>query len=696
MTAVRQSSFSGGEIAPELRSRSDLQRYAASLAECRNFVATKLGPLVNRPGTTFVAAAKYPDHPCILIPFDFSDDLAYALEFGVGYARVHARGGSVVSGGVPVEIDTPYGAADLPLLKWAQVGNLMYLVCRAHPPMTLRRVDHVTWELSPLVVAKTAQPPTGLTLSREATAPEDSAHPNKEWVWWATYTSPQGEQSLPSAPVKPAQNSGKIDRYADRPITLSILPPSGAAAGGIVTVYCGRNDTPGYIGEVPVDDAHPTAAVAFHDDGQVPDYGDAPPEGKNPFPGAGSYPACCCIHQQRFFAADTDNEPQTIFASQTGTYNDFDYSSPAKSSDACTFTVAGKRREEIRDLVSLRALIALTSSGESAIAGSDGGAVTPTSIDVKSQSRYGCSWVSPVVVGNAIVFVQDRGSALRDLIYDFSSDGYSGSELSVLARHLLDGHRAVGMAYAKSPDSIIWIVREDGALLGLTYVRDQEVSGWHVHETDGAFESVCVVPEGTEDAVYLVVRRTVGGRDVRHVERLASRREASVFLDDAIAFTAAQGAGSTTLEGFDHLEGLTLSAVIDGEVVTGLTVSGGKIVLPHAVETSGVAGLPYVSRAKLLPLAAQDADVRTRTKRVTKVFVELLGTRGGWAGSDSGDMVELRQRRVSDSFAPPALAEGIAEIRVGASWEKDAEAALEQRDPLPMTVLAVSREVQVG
>lgn len=696
MTALRQSSFAGGEIAPELRSRSDLQRYASSLAECRNFIATKLGPLRNRPGTTFVAAAKFADQPCVLIPFDFSDDLAYVLEFGVGYIRVLARGGAVVSGGAPVEIDSPYGADDLRLLKWAQVGNMMYLTCRAHPPMTLRRTDHVTWELSPLVVAKTVQPPTGLALSREATATEDSSHPNKEWVWWATYTSPRGEQSLASAPVKPSRNGGKIDRYADRPITLTILPPAGAEAGGVITVYCGRNDTPGYIGEVPVSDSAPTAAVKFHDDAEVPDYGDAPPEGKNPFSGPGNYPACCCVHQQRFVAAGTDAEPQTIFASQTGTYSAFDYSSPAKSSDACTFTVAGKRREEIRDLVSLRALLAMTSSGELSIAGSDGGQITPSSIDIKSQSRYGTSWVSPVVVGNAVVFVQDRGSALRDFAYDFSADGYVGSELSVLARHLLDGHSVVGMAYAKSPDSIVWAIRDDGVLLGMTYVRDQEVYGWHVHETDGAFESVCAIPEGTEDAVYVVVRRTVGGRDVRHVERMASRLDAEVFLDDAIVFTSAQGGGKTTLDGFDHLEGRTLSAVLDGEVVAGLLVTDGKIVLPHAVECRGVAGLPYVSRARLLPVSAQDSDVRTRVKRVTKVFVELRATRGGWAGSGVGDMTEMRQRKVSDSFAAPAEVEGIAEIRVGSSWERDAEAVIEQRDPLPMTVLAVSREVQVG
>ena len=696
MTAIRQASFAGGEIAPELRARTDLQRYAASLAECRNFVATKLGPLRNRPGTTFVAAAKYADQPCILVPFDFSDDLAYVLEFGVGYARVLARGGAVVSGGAPVEFDTPYGADDLPLLKWAQVGNLLYLTCQSHPPMTLRRVDHVTWELSPLVTAKTVQPPTGLTLSREATATEDSSHPNKEWVWWATYTSPKGEQSLASAPVKPAQHDGKIDRYADRPITLTILPPAGAEAGGIVTVYCGRNDTPGYIGEVPVDDAHPTAAVSFHDDGQVPDYGDAPPEGKNPFPGPGNYPACCCIHQQRFVAANTATEPQTIFASQTGTYSAFDYSSPAKSSDACTFTVAGKRREEIRDLVSLRTLLALTASGESSVAGADGGPITPTSIDVKQQSRYGCSWVSPVVIGNAVIFVQDRGSAVRDLTYEFSSDGYVGADLTILAQHLLAGRRVVSMAYAKSPDSIVWIVRDDGVLLGLTYVREQEVSGWHVHETDGWYESVCVIPEGTEDALYAVVRRRVGGRDVRHVERFASRLEADLFLDDAIAFTAAQVGTSAELSGFGHLEGKTLTAVVDGEVVAGLVVAGGKITLPHAVAVSGAAGLPYVSRARLLPLAVQDADVRAKFKRVTKVVLELLDTRGGWAGSGGDDMTELRQRQVADAFGAPAPAQGLAEIRVSAAWERDAEAVLEQRDPLPMTVLSVTREVQVG
>src|SRR6185369_118971 len=119
----------------------------------------------------------------------------------------------------------------------------------------------------------------------------------------------------------------------------------------------------------------------------------------------------------------------------------------------------------------------------------------------------------PVVVGNAIVYVQTPGTIVRDLAFNQQVEGFAGRDLSLYSAHRFDGHEIERLAYQPTPHSIVWAVRSDGTLLGLTYLADQDVWGWHRHDTAaaGRFEDVVMVPEPGEDVVYVLVRRTIGG-----------------------------------------------------------------------------------------------------------------------------------------------------------------------------------------
>src|SRR5690606_12952075 len=103
------------------------------------------------------------------------------------------------------------------------------------------------------------------------------------------------------------------------------------------------------------------------------------------------------------------------------------------------------------------------------------------------QSYNGCNWVPPVVINDTVLFVQEKGSRVRDLGYTFTSDKYTGNDLSILAEHFFEDFQIEEMAYAEEPYGIVWCVRNDGAMVALTYQRDQEVWGWHQHDTDGFF-----------------------------------------------------------------------------------------------------------------------------------------------------------------------------------------------------------------
>jgi len=173
-------------------------------------------------------------------------------------------------------------------------------------------------------------------------------------------------------------------------------------------------------------------------------------------------------------------------------------------------------------LVPLSDLVVLTSGGEWLMVSNDGKVITPSSIALKPQGYRGASDVPPLVIGNTILYVQSKGSIIRDLAYALESDTYTGNDLTVLSNHLFAGKQIVEWAYSQAPHSMVWAVLDDGSVAALTYMREHEVWGWSRHDTDGTFESVCSVAEGNEDATYFVVKRTINGTTKRYIERLGS------------------------------------------------------------------------------------------------------------------------------------------------------------------------------
>ena len=251
---------------------------------------------------------------------------------------------------------------------------------------------------------------------------------------------------------------------------------------------------------------------------------------ENNFPHAGSY------YQQRLIFANTDNNIELIEMSRVGKYENFTRSVPLKNDDNISLTLAGNQVNEVRHLVGMRNLLVLTGGGIWSLEGGANGGITPFDINAILHSSHGSSDTVPVIVGNRVIYEQQTGGIIRDISFDEAVNGYVGNDLSIYASHLIDDFSIVEIAYQESPDSIIWAVRSDGVLLGITYIPEQQILAWHRHELNGSVESITVVPEGKKRVLYLSVNR--GG--TRSIERLTERDVADsrnfVGMDSSVTY----------------------------------------------------------------------------------------------------------------------------------------------------------------
>lgn len=297
-----------------------------------------------------------------------------------------------------------------------------------------------------------------------------------------------------------------------------------------------QDDLSGAYGLVGV-----TKGNTFVDVGLAPDYDSTPPSERNPFVNTNDYPGVIGSAQQRRFYGKTYRDIEKVMTSKVGDYNNFGVSSPLRDDDAITFKINSSEVNEIMHILDLGKVVILTSGSENVINGDQAGAITPTSINPKAQTYNGSSYLRPLIVNKSALYVQARGSIIRDLFYTIDSDGYDSNDLTELAFHLFEKNTLVDWDYQQQPHSVLWVVRDDGILLGLTYVKNQGIFAWHRHDfQDGFVENVCSVPEGVEDAVYVTVRRTINGRTTRYVERFTQRRiddiKDFVGMDSTLSF----------------------------------------------------------------------------------------------------------------------------------------------------------------
>lgn len=677
-----KASFNGGELTPEFFGQIGDAKFQTGLALCRNFVVKPQGPIENRAGFGFVHEVKDSTRRTRLLPFTYSTTQTMILEMGAGYFRFHTQGATVLNGGVPYEIASPYAEADLFDIHTTQSGDVLTLVHPNYAPRELRRLGATNWTLVAVAFAPQVQPPSAVA------AASSGAGTQYDYSYVVTtFSSDLVTQSVASA-AGTCQNNIFA---AGAKNTITWTKPAGAVDGQTqYAVYKLVGGSYGYIGR--------TTNTALVDDNIAADMSLTPPLYDPVFQAAGDYPAAVSYYEQRRDFGGTINAPQKIWMTRSGTELDMSYSLPTKDDDRIAFRIAALQANTIRHLVPLSDLIVMTSSAEFRVTSINTDALTPSSISVKPQSYIGASNVQPVIINSNLIYAAARGGHMREMAYAWQQNGYASGDLSLRSIHLFDDYDLVDMAYAKAPIPIVWAVSSSGKLLGLTYVPEQQVGAWHQHDTDGAFESCAVVAEGREDVLYVIVRRQIGGVQRRYVERLASRRftdlASAFFVDSGATYT---GAPSSTISGLDWLEGKTVAILADGAVHPQRVVTNGKITLDNPASTVQV-GLPITADAETLPLAAQiDAGYgQGRTKNVNKVWMRVVNSSGIFAGPSVDKLVQFKQRTTEPYGTAPALRTNEIEIDVRPDWGNDAAIVVRQSDPLPITITSMTMEVSIA
>ena len=511
---------------------------------------------------------------------------------------------------------------------------------------------------------------------------------NNEATFCVTAVSEGEEESLPSNIVP-----GSLDAETT-PTTLS---------WGLVTdakyykIYGARSGYMGYVGKAT------NGALSFTIDtnGMTPDYTQGPPAHKNPFDAADKYPGCALYHQQRLIYARTNSKPGTFFGSTTGNFENFNASSPIRSDDAFEFPINGAN--EIRFMLSLQYLIMLTADREYLVSGAQGedSPITPSSVKVVKQSDYGCANIQPVVSGTSVVFVDGSKRKLRDLSYSLQAGGYTGDDLTILASHLFEEAQIVNISHEKYPNSIIWAVLSNGALAGITYLKEHKIWGWHYHTTKGKVEDVCsVVNSAGVSDTYILVNRTIEGDTKRYVEMKNNRNFSDIkdayFVDCGLTYN---GTPTSTVSGLDHLEGEEVSVFADGGYVGGKIVQSGAITLPYAAGKIHV-GLPYVGEIQTLNLdyPTQEGTMQDKKRQIYSAILRVRKSREFMAGPNAERAVQVLMRTNDVAYGDPTPAySGDVEVspHPGETYRED-KLYIRVDLPVPVTVQAIIARIDNG
>ena len=410
--------------------------------------------------------------------------------------------------------------------------------------------------------------------------------------------------------------------------------------------------------------------------------------------GTGNYPKCVSFFEQRVVFAGTINNPQTLWFSKSGDYENF--TTGTADADAMIYTIASNQVNAIESIKATRTLIVMTTGGEFTVtSGATQDPITPTNLNIRKQSNYGSAGVDAVSVGNSTLFLQRAKRKIRELAYNFDSDSYVAPDLTILAEHITDSG-VVQMDYQQEPFSIVWCVRDDGKLVGLTYNRLQDVVAWHGHDfggTNAKCKSVAVIDIDTaEDQVYVIVERTIDGATKKYVEYLSTYDFNSSltefhFVDSGLAYS---GSSTTTLSGLSHLEGQTVKVIVDGATHPDRVVSSGSISLERSATTAKV-GLGFISTLQTMRLdeGFRGTD-QTKTKRIYDVTVRFFETVGAKVGPNETNLDEIPFRDSSASMtAPVPLFTGDKETEFPSDYGTDGFVLVKQEQALPMTILAL-------
>tara|TARA_X000001388_G_scaffold69185_2_gene57530 strand:+ start:2056 stop:4584 length:2529 start_codon:yes stop_codon:yes gene_type:complete len=433
------TSFVAGEVSPKLDGRTDLEKYYKGCKTLENMIVHAHGTASRRPGTRFASEVKNSSAKTRLIPFEFSTTQTYMLEFGNQYIRFYKDNGIITETGKTISAITKANPGVVTATSHGY-SNGDYVILSGIVGMT--ELNGRQFKVA--------------SVSTHTFALQDMDGNNFDTSSLTTYAS--------------AGTAFKIYEIATTYATADLFELKFAQSADVMYIT-----HPTYVIRKITRTGHTSWSIA-----DVSISGSPSPNLNN---ASDNYPSCVTFFEQRLVFANTNNNPQTLWFSKSGDYENFTAGTDAD--DAMIFTIASNQVNAIRYLSASRSLLVGTVGGEFLVTGSDTvDGLSPTNINIRKQSTYGSANKDAISVGNVTLFLQRAKRKVRELVYNYDSDNYVAPDLTILSEHISKS-TIVDMAYQQEPDSILWACRDDGILVGMTYQRTENVVAWHRHIIGG-------------------------------------------------------------------------------------------------------------------------------------------------------------------------------------------------------------------
>lgn len=427
-----------------------------------------------------------------------------------------------------------------------------------------------------------------------------------------------------------------------------------------------------------------------------------------------NYPGVPAFFQQRLALGGTAAQPQTLYLSQPGFYYNYDITNPVQDDDAITAPIVTGQLSNIKALIPQPGGLIVITDGISYLVngGSLGATVTPATISANPQSFVGANDMPPIVVNFDILSVPAKGSSVRDNTYNFYANVFTGTDISVISSHLFFGYQLTEWAWAEEPYKTVWAVRNDGTMLCLTFIKEQEFIAWTHHDTedgDASFMSVATIVEsatvGYQNYVYVVVERVINGTTVQYIEYMPERPVSTSAqdywtVDCAISYS---GAATTSFQGGEFLAGKTCTGLADGSVITPFVMpASGNFTLATAASNVKV-GLAFQCDLQTLyiDLGNQPATVQSRMKQIPQATLRVTATLGLKIGSDANNLVTMKDLVIGNvgsmtNELVTSLVTGDARTLLDPKWQEPGQLYIRQDQPYPATILGYIPQVNIG
>ena len=657
------NSFTGGEVSPRVLGRTDLGSYDSSVKEMVNCYPFIHGGVTRRKGFRHITAL--PTHNSYapkLIRFVFDKNNSYLLIVHSG-KMLFIKQGNVIGGGTPVELAVPYLDSELDELRFAQQENILIIVHPNHVPKRLARISDTSWTLT--------------DISFVSYAVTDN--------WFKTTAT--DIKIVSDGDISTKYDAGEYWEWTTSGSTVTVDPVLKTSGGSLITT------PPGACVVSRVDNSAGNGvwkATCVYSDADRQEWQVRAPDGSYPTLtwSVGAYPQSVTFYQQRLWFGGSTTEPETLWASKVADYENFTVGS--LDNDALRLPISSSENSPIIHLTKgANALLPLTSNVEFAVT-STTGAITPFNRSINEQTSHGSTDIAPLRIGSDTVFVDESSRKVRAIYFDINQSQNQAEDITLMAQHIT-GNGIVDLAYAKTPEPILWAAREDGVLLTGAYDRKQSVNGWARHYVDGLVKRVVTVPEPDSSNVYTCVERTVNGTTAFYIEELGVEN-----LDRYI--TATDATAKSVWSGFDHLEGETVSVLADGFVHADVNVAGGTVTLTGDANEV-VVGKNYENYVTLLHpnVVANGQTSQGRSISIDKLSARYQNTIGSFVTTPSGQSTLLPFTTFGETLfnepSKPYTGDKVVNL---AGWSENNTLKIGQRMPYDWTLLAVVMRVTLN